>query len=176
MNNLTIYILPLPGPRAYSLGLNIRGQYAFRYFANQGRFPTLWSALLKEGVQSDSFFLHLGQNKFQIRKPAEQSSKFDPNIPPPTLLIQRNKLCGTVLTHLEREHSSSGRFNAFFDCKLADVSLSTRQAILEDGRVIDYDLLIGEMLYQIIKSADKISQSIVLIGVWYVHRCGWYYV
>lgn len=131
------------GPRAYSLGLNLRGQSAFRYFEERNRGLGLWDEIQKEGVESDSFFLHLGKTKLHIRKPASKEGKKDAFAPPPTLLIQRNRLCAAMFTYLERQYGSSGRFNTTFDCKVSDASFSSRQAILEDGRVLDYDFLIG---------------------------------
>lgn len=131
------------GPRAYSLGLNIRGQSAFKYFEEKQRGAGMWDLISKEGVKSDSFFLHIGAQKFQIRKPAIQGSSDGPLDPPPTLLIQRNRLCTAMLTSLEKEHSLGGRLRIQFDKQLTDVSFATRQAILDDGEILDYDLLIG---------------------------------
>jgi 2-polyprenyl-6-methoxyphenol hydroxylase-like FAD-dependent oxidoreductase len=131
------------GPRAYSLGLNIRGQSAFKYFESKNRSKGLWSNVLKEGVESDSFFLHIGQQKFHIRKPTPPSVKSDPETPPPTLLIQRNRLCAAMLSYLEYHYASTGQFRIHFDSKLKDVSLGTRQVILENDKIEDYDMLIG---------------------------------
>jgi hypothetical protein len=48
-------------PRAYSLGLNVRGQKAIKEFDKPGRSYGLFKRIQDKGVFSDSFFLHLGK-------------------------------------------------------------------------------------------------------------------
>jgi len=138
------------GPRSYSLGLNIRGQYAINYFENQQRMTGLWKAISSCGVASDSFFLHIGKIKFQIRKPTKLPEatihKVDDDSdsgPPPTLLIQRNDLCSAMLTELERSFDKTDRLKIHFDNKLQAVDIQSQVVTLSDSQQVPFDLLIG---------------------------------
>jgi 2-polyprenyl-6-methoxyphenol hydroxylase-like FAD-dependent oxidoreductase len=151
-----------PGPRAYSLGLNIRGQWAVNYFESKGRAQGLWGAIKQRGVESDSFFLHIGKNKFQIRKPSKAGVGVEQGAPPPTLLIQRNELCAAMLDQLEAQYgtstrnsgegadsseataaSSSCRLKTHFGDRLDTVDLEGSSYTLASGRQFQYDLLVG---------------------------------
>ncbi len=126
------------GPRAYSLGLNIRGNHAVNYFDKPSRSSGLWNAIKQMGVESDSFWLHIGKNKFQIRKPAKPGVKKDDDAPPPTLLVPRNTLCAAMLDELERIYGSDGRLSIDFSSKVEAIDLAKK--ITSVGA---YDLLIG---------------------------------
>jgi kynurenine 3-monooxygenase len=139
------------GPRSYSLGLNIRGQAAINYFDNPKRSPGLWQSLKKLGVESDSFFLHIGSKKIQLRKPAAKDESKEDSVPP-TLLIPRNKLCVGMLENLETLHSASGRLSVTFNSKLLSVDLENKVANFDEQRHLvegavkvskQYDLIIG---------------------------------
>lgn len=134
------------GPRAYSLGLNIRGQYALRdYFGKGGRSRGLWESIEKKGVKSDSFWLHIGKNKFNIRKPApmKEVEKTDGsnNSPPPTLLIPRNKLTSAMVNELEKQYPD--RCEIFFQESLNHVDIFTNTCKSSSGKEEKYDLLVG---------------------------------
>ena len=132
--------------RSYSLGLNIRGQSAVKYFDSD---HYLWNAINLEGVESDSFFLHIGNKfKLQIRKPLKKNSK---QMIPPTLLIPRYRLCAALLDTLEKAknlHSESAQNSSYpidvtFDVALSSVDLNKKIAYLSDGTSEAYDLIIG---------------------------------
>lgn len=139
--------------RSYCLGLNIRGQYAINYFIKQNRMKNLWNRIKQSGIQSDSFFLHIGKLKLQIRKPSTNTNKKNDNYdfdninnnddPPPTLLIQRNDLCSAMLNELESEYKDSNRLKIQFNNKLKEVDLNNQSVLLANGDSTDYDLLIG---------------------------------
>jgi len=138
------------GPRSYSLGLNIRGQYAINYFENKQRMTGLWKAITSCGVASDSFFLHIGKIKFQIRKPVKlpeasltEANKDDAIGPPPTLLIQRNDLCSAMLNELERSFDQTNRLKIHFENKIQAVDIQSQVAILSNSQQVSFDLLIG---------------------------------
>lgn len=131
------------GPRSYSLGLNIRGQYAVRdYFGKAGR-SKVWDAIEKKGVKSDSFWLHIGKNKFNIRKPAPEgvSVEEDKDAPPPTLLIPRNKLTSAMVDELQRLYSD--RCEIFFEESLHHVDIAANTVRTSSGIEETYDLLVG---------------------------------
>lgn len=139
------------GPRSYSLGLNIRGQAAINYFDKPNRSPGLWQSLKKLGVESDSFFLHIGSKKIQLRKPAIKDDSNEETVPP-TLLIPRNKLCVGMLENLETLYSASGRLSVTFNSKLLSVDLENKVANFDEVRHLvegtvkvskQYDLIIG---------------------------------
>jgi 2-polyprenyl-6-methoxyphenol hydroxylase-like FAD-dependent oxidoreductase len=127
--------------RAYSLGLNIRGQTAIRTLdavANgESESDTvdssggMWPAIASKGVESDSFFLHVGRKKFHIRKPVKPQQQKNPTIPPPTLLIPRSGLCGAMLDVLESRYGadannakvSNARFKIAFNTELQNLNL-----------------------------------------------------
>ena len=127
-----------PGARAYSLGLNIRGQTALKYFDKPGRCFGLYHSVETEGVFSESFFLHLGTTKLQIRKPAKSNAK---SAPPPTLMLPRSRLASAMIGKAEQLYGE--RFKCKFNTRVNSVDLSTRRATLSDGTVFTYDLLIG---------------------------------
>lgn len=131
-----------PGVRAYSLGLNIRGQTAIKHFDTVNRSNGLMDAIRKEGVLSDSFFLHIGKMKLHIRKPVPQN-KYKPDDPPPTLLIPRNKLCGALLNQLNTTYGNDGRLTIDFQKKVTNVLLDKRILVTDDGVEHPYDLLVG---------------------------------
>lgn len=84
----------IQGPRSYSLGLNIRGQTAIKHFDVNNRSLGLYKTISQYGVLSESFYLHIGKLKLQIRKPNNNNNKAAS--PPPTLMISRNKLVGAL--------------------------------------------------------------------------------
>ena len=139
------------GPRSYSLGLNIRGQAAINHFDVVKKSPGLWGSITPLGVESDSFFLHIGSNKIQLRKPGKKETS-KKNLVPPTLLIPRNKLCVGMLENLEKLYSSSGRLSITFNTRLLSVDLENKIAEFDEQRhLVDgtirlkksYDLIIG---------------------------------
>jgi 2-polyprenyl-6-methoxyphenol hydroxylase-like FAD-dependent oxidoreductase len=133
------------GSRAYSLGLNIRGQSAIKHFDRDDRSRGLWAKIFSRGVESDAFFLHIGGRKFAIRKPAskEDAGKSGAsNKVPPTLLIARNKLSASMLDVLENRYGASKKLTVEFNSKLQNVDLNARTATV-NGRVGPYDLIIG---------------------------------
>lgn len=132
----------VPGPRAFSLGLNIRGQTAFRYFEDQQRSIGLWERVRKEGVECDTFFLHVGKQKFPIRRPAPKHRK-DSDPLPPTLLIQRNRLCAAMVDYLDETYGVLGRFRSNYGCRIEGIDLSKHYVQLADGQKLEYDLLLG---------------------------------
>lgn len=126
--------------RSYSLGLNIRGQSAIKYFDIPGRGEGLLNSIRQESVESESFFLHFGSRKLAIRKkPAVRS----PTSPPPTLMISRNKLSSIILNDLLVKYKESGRLQVQFGVRLSVAMLGTREAILDNGAIENYDLLVG---------------------------------
>jgi len=126
------------GPRSYSLGLNIRGQTAIKHFDVPGRSFGLMHAIKKEGVFSESFWLHLGKTKIQIRKPSTSNKASDP---PPTLLIPRNRLVAALCEKALQLYGD--RFQVKFGTRVNSVDIKTRRVILSDGETFNYDLLIG---------------------------------
>jgi kynurenine 3-monooxygenase len=138
------------GPRSYSLGLNLRGQAAINHFDVVGKSPGLWGSLTPLGVESDSFFLHIGSKKFQLRKPSKNRTKSADEVPA-TLLIPRNKLCVGMLENLEKLYSDSGRLSITFNSRLLNVDLENKVAEFDEAREADsavrvskkYDLIIG---------------------------------
>ena len=125
-----------PGPRSYSLGLNVRGQGALRYFDKPGRSFGLFHDVRKEGIASESFFLHLGKTKIQIRKPRREGSG-----PPPTIMLPRNRLAAALLYNAKKLYGE--RFQCKFNTRVNSIDIATRTAVLSDGTKISYDLLIG---------------------------------
>lgn len=128
------------GPRSYSLGLNIRGQTAIKYFDKPGRSFGLWHGIRKEGVFSETFWLHIGKLKLNIRKPVSNSDDNN-NIPPPTLMIPRNKL---VQGLVDVANSTYGdRFKIKYNTKCTSIDIKAKVAYFSDGTSLPYDLLIG---------------------------------
>ena len=134
--------LEMTGPRAYSLGLNIRGNSAINYFDKPARSSGLWSAIEEKGVASDSFWLHIGQNKFHLRKPRELGATEEEDAPPPTVLVPRNRLCAAMVDELERIYGDDNRLSIDFGSKVKDIDLSTRTCRVGTARQ-PYDLLVG---------------------------------
>ena len=130
--------LEAAGPRSYSLGLNLRGQSALKHFDRPGRSFGLVHAVKSEGVPSESFFLHIGKLKLQIRKPSKQGTK---NAPPPTIMIPRNRLAAALSR--KGQELFGERFETKFNTRVNSVDLKLRRAVLSDGTVFQYDLLIG---------------------------------
>lgn len=134
------------GPRAYSLGLNIRGQTAIKYFDKPSRSYGLWNEIFSRGVESDSFFVHVGTRKFQIRKPSEISGESkqsnNADFVPPTLLIPRNKLSDAMVTVLEKLYVPTGRLSLNFGTKVDEIDFENR-VVLINGTPHPYDILIG---------------------------------
>jgi hypothetical protein len=130
------------GPRAYSLGLNIRGQRAIQHFDRNHLHNKLWDEISSRGVPSDAFYLHIGSNRFQLRKPSSSES-----LCPPTLLIARNKLCEGLLSVLKARYL----YNAYkkrrlfirYNTRLSSINLADKTCVISDGSTLNYDLLIG---------------------------------
>ena len=145
----------VPGPRAYSLGLNVRGQSALRYFDAPTRSPGLLTAVASRAVPSDTFYLHIGTTKIGIRKPDKNVGKEAAAAavlapPPPTLMVPRNLLVEGMLESLETRHGGS-RLRVAFNTRVADVDLATGEATLApasssggaEGERRRYDLIVG---------------------------------
>lgn len=142
----------VPGPRAYSLGLNVRGQGALSYFDQEGRSPGLLEAVSSQAVASDSFFLHLGSLKVAIRKPSPQEEEkaefFKP--PPPTLMVPRSRLCDGLSSTLLKIHGGGGRLSINYNRKVESLNLQTGEAVFVDPSSESskksskqYDVIIG---------------------------------
>ncbi len=137
--------MEIQGPRSYSLGLNIRGQTAIKHFDVNNRSLGLYKAISQYGVLSESFYLHIGKLKLQIRKPNNNNNNNNNNnkavSPPPTLMISRNKLVGAL------EQSGiqcyGDRFKVKYNTKAVDIDLLKKKIYFSDGTTKDYDLLIG---------------------------------
>ena len=159
------------GPRAYSLGLNVRGQGAIKYFDKEGRSPGLLKSIATRGVESDSFFLHIGKTKIGIRKPSPKNEKGKETTPstipflappPPTLLVPRNKLTEGMLENLETLHGGpSSHLKVSFNTKLVNVDLVNGKATVESGNTETSSGIITETKsYDLIIGADGV-QSIL---------------
>ena len=125
------------GPRSYSLGLNVRGQGALKYFDQPGRSFGLFHDVCKEGVTSESFYLHLGKTKIQIRKPAAKVGSG----PPPTIMLPRHRLAAALLYNAKKLYGD--RLQCKFNTRVNSIDIATRTAVLSDGTKLKYDLLIG---------------------------------
>jgi kynurenine 3-monooxygenase len=142
-----------PGPRSYSLGLNIRGRNAINYFDTPGRSSGLWKELAKVGIESDRFFLHINKRKFQLRDSIKKDSKgeiVDNDSPPPTLLISRDKLCSVLLQELENKYLNNNNINESnnllsinYGWKLKSVNLLARSLKFENNSTFEYDWVLG---------------------------------
>lgn len=132
------------GPRAYSLGLNLRGQNAIKNLAEKYNDPFLYPLIEREGVYCDSFYVHLLGQKIIARKPQSQKlSSSSQAVVPPTLLIPRNRLSAAILIDIEQKYKPIGRFFTKFDVKVISADLKRKEVLLSDGRVFRYDLLVG---------------------------------
>jgi 2-polyprenyl-6-methoxyphenol hydroxylase-like FAD-dependent oxidoreductase len=118
--------------------LNIRGQTALKHFDRPGRSVGLWAAVRSAGVECDSFFLHLGQRAVQIRKSTAAS---DPEAPPPTILLPRNKLCDAMKTNLLGLHGGPN-LDIEYGCRLERLDIDKKVAYF-GGKEYSYDLVIG---------------------------------
>ena len=150
----------IAGPRAYSLGLNIRGQSAVKYFDQPSRSPGLWESIFCRGVESESFFLHIGSMKIPIRKPRKQQGSTDASTTAvPTLLIPRNKLCEGMLESLESTYSSTGRLNVYFNSRLTTVNLDKGIAEFEVSKNAESGAptIVQEESYDLIIGADGVQ-------------------
>ena len=127
------------GIRAYSLGLNIRGQMALKHFDQPHRSAGLWEAIRSTGVESDAFYLHIKNRSIPIRKP--QTSSLSSEVPP-TVLLPRNKLCEALRNHL-LERYGPNKLNIMYSCPLERVDINNHKAYFNSGQEYDYDLLIG---------------------------------
>jgi kynurenine 3-monooxygenase len=128
------------GIRAYSLGLNIRGQTALQYFDTPQRSKGLWSAVKSTGVLTDSFYLHFGDRAFQLRKP---NKKTDTSSPPPTLLLPRNKLCEAMSRNLLETYRQK-KLSIQYNCPLQRVDINSKLAYIgPNSDPYAYDLIIG---------------------------------
>ena len=128
------------GVRAYSLGLNIRGQTAVKHFDQPDRSQRLWEAIRSSGVETDAFYLHIKDRSIQIRKP--RSSTDTISTIPPTILLPRNRLCEAMRSNLLANYKSE-KLKIKYSCPLADVDVNNRIAYFENGEEFKYDLLIG---------------------------------
>ena len=139
------------GARAFSLGLNIRGQKALRYF--ETRVPGLWENIKANGRGIDAFHIHIGSKELKIRKPQppntyDSVTTFD-KVPPPTLMIPRNKLCETMLDtiqyHYNKNKDSEGndKFSIKFESRLESVNVAKKSCEFSCGDILEYDLLVG---------------------------------
>lgn len=162
------------GPRAYSLGLNIRGQSALKYFDVPDRSEGLLKTVAAEGVECDSFYLHLGKTKLQIRKPSPPPKEGDneddtsKDVPvPPTVLIPRNRLCASMLNHLNDTYSqgdSANRLDVTYNCALTIVDLSTHTAEL----TVQHELEVqddgeeGGSTTSIIPKSEEVSYDMII--------------
>ena len=165
------------GARAFSLGLNIRGQKALKYF--QTRAPGLWEDIKRNGLGIDAFHIHIGSKELKIRKPKFPNT-YDAVVtwedtPPPTLMIPRNKLCESMLGNLEKHHKKSGNFRIKFSSKLDSVDLEHKVCRFECGESASYDLLVGADGVQsavrkaMVKGDDSmISEEVILPGKYVV--------
>lgn len=152
------------GPRSYSLGLNIRGQAAINHFDVPKKSPGLWGALTPLGVESDSFFLHIGSRKIHLRKPQKEDSTIakietpveGPEVPP-TLLIPRNKLCVGMLQNLENLYAGSGRLTMTFNSRLIGVDLVNQVAEFDEKRFLVEGSLKVNKPYDLIVGADGVT-------------------
>ena len=147
------------GPRSYSLGLNIRGQAAMKHFDVKSKSPGLWGSITPLGVESDSFFLHIGSNKIQLRKP-EKKDALKKNPVPPTLLIPRNKLCVGMLENLEKLYSASGRLSITFNTRLLSVDLENKIAEFDEHRHLIKDNVRVSKSYDLIIGADGVQSEL----------------
>lgn len=127
------------GARAYSLGLNIRGQTALRHFDRAGGSEGLFAEVAAEAVSSDSFFLHLGGRAIQIRKPRPEEETGVP----PTLLLPRSRLCAALLRSLERSYGGRGTLDVRYECPLERLDIDGRTAFLGGAKEFRYDFVIG---------------------------------
>lgn len=126
------------GPRAYSLGLNIRGQHAIKSFDAPGKSFGLWHAIAREGVFSEEFYIHVGKFKIPIRRKAKPSGWLQP---PPTLMVPRNRLVAAMVSHGEQLYGS--RFDVRYNTSISDLQLDSRSAVLSTGETLQYDLALG---------------------------------
>ena len=128
------------GPRAYSLGINIRGQHALRHFDTPSRSKGLLESVKATGVPTDSFFLHIGSKSIALRKPAPPSQSSDI---PATILLPRNKLCEAMLTSLkERYGDETERLKISYSTPLDSLDLNAKTAFF-GNESFNYDLVIG---------------------------------
>jgi len=128
-------------PRSYSLGLNIRGQNAFKYFDHKNRPGNILSLLREEGIESDAFFLHFGRRSIQLRKRNNKENEKDKVTP--TLLLSRDKITTVLLSILNNVYANENLFLARFNTKVVGIDTKRRRCKLEDGSEEVYDLLIG---------------------------------
>lgn len=128
------------GVRAYSLGLNIRGQTAIQHFDQPHRSQQLWDTIRSSGVESDAFYLHIKDRSIQIRKP--RSSRETTSGIPPTVLLPRNRLCEAMRSNLLANYNSKN-LQIKYSCPLEDVDMNNRIAYFDNGKEFKYDLLIG---------------------------------
>lgn len=133
------------GPRAFSLGLNIRGQNALKYF--EPHAPGLWDAIRKNGIGSDAFFLHIGNTELKIRTPISPNTYTSVTtwnaVPPPTLMIPRNKLASAMLDVILKHYEPGGKFKVVFSSKLENVDFDEQKCRFSSGVSEAYDLLVG---------------------------------
>ena len=150
------------GPRSYSLGLNIRGQAAISHFDVEKRSLGLWRTLKSFGVESDSFFLHIGSKKIQLRKPVikDLERESEPDSVPPTLLIPRNKLCVGMLENLETLYTKKGRFSITFNSRLLNVDLKNKVAEFDEVRHLVKDSIKVSRPYDLIIGADGVQSEL----------------
>ena len=127
------------GPRAYSLGLNIRGQHAIKSFDTPGKSFGLWHAIAREGVFSEEFWIHVGKFKIPIRRKAKPGSGWLQ--PPPTLMVPRNRLVAAMVSHGEQLYGA--RFDVRYNTSIADLRIDARSAVLSTGETLQYDLALG---------------------------------
>lgn len=171
------------GARAFSLGLNIRGQKALRYF--ETRAPGLWDNIKANGRGIDAFHIHIGSKELKIRKPQapntyDSVTTFD-KVPPPTLMIPRNKLCEAMLETIQQHHKenkdSQGneKFKVKFESRLESVDLIKKRCEFSCGESVEYDLLVGaDGVQSSLRSAMEqeddsfVSEEVVLPGKYVV--------
>ena len=78
--------------------------------------------------------------KLNIRKPIPNSNE-NISIPPPTLMIPRNRLVQALIDVAKSNYND--RFNIKFNTKCTNIDLKNKVAYLSDGNSIKYDFLIG---------------------------------
>jgi FAD binding domain len=178
------------GSRAFSLGLNCRGQKALKYFST--RAPGLLNAIQNYGLGIDAFFIHIGNKELRIRKPIPPNTYTSvttwDEMPPPTLMIPRNRLCQAMLEVLEYHYASQNKFSIKFSSKLQSVDLKNKLANFSSyqpaygygdnngNTSIAYDILLGaDGVTSALRGAMNsepsfVSEEVVLPGIIFFTR------
>ncbi len=120
----------IPNPRAYALGLGIRGRSAIKTVDDD-----LWTAVKKRGFECERFRLHFNKKLSVKLRDREEGVE-------PSVLIYQTDLCESLLDELEKR-SEHCNVNVHYDTNITQVDLINGVLQTNQQEKEHYDLIVG---------------------------------